>query len=265
MPDERLECCAGNAMPPRGACVYFPSSPPDFAFARVLEEHSSRNNGPSFARCFGSLSVVLLLSRSYRAALAFLRDLLATRLAPSLSSQPASASSNMRASLASSSLFLSFLAPALAAANTQIPLSAPEQLLFDSPALRRVPPSTRPHTGSSAQPMFPSRPNPSVVVAVVDVASPTTSSVIEPSMLAEADEAEDDQEDKANFGAPCTFEPHSFRTCGDFYDEVSGVDHGLFCSPSGICAGKGAACGASEACDDGALHLAFAPPRMHSF
>ncbi|BGO88783.1 hypothetical protein NBRC10512_006923 [Rhodotorula toruloides] len=156
----------------------------------------------------------------------------------------------MRAFIPSSSLFLSFLAPALVAASAQIPLAAPEQLLFDSPALRRAPPSTRPQSGSS-QPMFPSRPNPSVVVAVVDPASPTTSSIVEPSMLAEADEAENDQEDAANFGASCTFESHSFKTCGDFYDEVSGIDHGLFCSPSGICGGKGAACGASEACDDG--------------
>lgn len=103
--------------------------------------------------------------------------------------------------------------------------------------------------------MFPSRPNPSVVVAVVDPASPTTSSIVKPSMLAEADEAENDQEDAANFGASCTFESHSFKTCGDFYDEVSGIDHGLFCSPSGICGGKGAACGASEACDDGAFFV----------
>lgn len=58
------------------------------------------------------------------------------------------------------------------------------------------------------------------------------------------------QLDSPSFGAKCTFKD-AYATCGDYFDLKQGVDHALFCSPRGICAGEGAACGASDACDMG--------------
>jgi len=58
--------------------------------------------------------------------------------------------------------------------------------------------------------------------------------------------------DAPNFGAPCAFDrERAFLTCGDWLDRSSGVDHGLFCSPAGVCAGEGAVCGTSEGCGQG--------------
>ncbi|BGP13203.1 hypothetical protein JCM10213_000218 [Rhodosporidiobolus nylandii] len=142
----------------------------------------------------------------------------------------------MRPSTAAPALLFSFLAPSLAAASWWSGDRA-SQLRFDRiPSLRE---------GADAA-------NPSVVVAVVDPASPSTSSLVTPSSLSSssADEDEDEQEDAPNFGQACTYE-RTFQTCGDYFDEASGLDHGLFCSPSGVCGGKGAVCGASEACDEG--------------
>ncbi|KWU45811.1 hypothetical protein RHOSPDRAFT_32742 [Rhodotorula sp. JG-1b] len=107
--------------------------------------------------------------------------------------------------------------------------------------------------------------NPSVVVHVVDPLAPTTSFVAAPTALAlaeedaEQDDAADDDEDTSeyhftdspNFGRACDFGAGAFRSCGDYFDAESEIDHGLFCSPAGICAGKGAACGATEACLEG--------------
>jgi hypothetical protein len=109
--------------------------------------------------------------------------------------------------------------------------------------------------------------NPFVVVHVVDPLAPSTSLVAAPTPLAmaeedaEQDDAADDDEDASeyhftdspNFGRPCDFGAGAFRSCGDYFDAESEVDHGLFCSPAGICAGKGAACGATEACLEGEL------------
>jgi hypothetical protein len=146
---------------------------------------------------------------------------------------------NMRTS--TPALFLSFLAPSFVAASWWDG-SRPNQLAFDSPSSSS---GSLLHHG--AVPPHPARPSPSVVVHLVDPASPSTSSL--PSALTdEGDEAED----APNFGQPCQFES-VFQTCGDVYDEASGLDHGLFCSPAGVCGGRGAACGATEACGEGAF------------
>ncbi|SGZ08754.1 BQ5605_C030g10814 [Microbotryum silenes-dioicae] len=49
------------------------------------------------------------------------------------------------------------------------------------------------------------------------------------------------------FETPCTFVT-TFLTCGDYFSVEEGLDHAVFCSPDGICGGKGAACGANQAC-----------------
>ncbi|BGP37244.1 hypothetical protein JCM10449v2_001149 [Rhodotorula kratochvilovae] len=137
---------------------------------------------------------------------------------------------------------LSFLAPALAYAYAH-----DSQILFDSPAPRRIP-ASRPIPTRAAH-----RANPSVVVHVVDPARPSTSSVVMAQSMGwypAEDELDQVQDDAPNFGRQCSYD-EPFKTCGDFFDEVSGVDHGLFCSPAGVCGGKGAACGATEACGDG--------------
>ena len=115
--------------------------------------------------------------------------------------------------------------------------------------------------------------NPSVVVHVVDPLAPSTSPVAVPTALAmaeedaEQDDAADDDEDTSayyftdspNFGRACDFGAGAFRSCGDYFDAESEIDHGLFCSPAGICAGKGAACGATEACLEGELPSGLLP------
>ncbi|KAL8292460.1 hypothetical protein RQP46_001072 [Phenoliferia psychrophenolica] len=55
------------------------------------------------------------------------------------------------------------------------------------------------------------------------------------------------------FGTPCDFVHNApYLTCGDYLHLPTGVNHALFCSPrAGVCAGDGAACGSSEACDEG--------------
>ena len=104
--------------------------------------------------------------------------------------------------------------------------------------------------------------NESVVVHLVDPASPTTSTLVTPSSIARQaldyspeDDNEDDDEDNddaPNFGAQCRYEEgNPFSVCGDFYDAETETDHGLFCSPRGICAGKGAVCGSNAACSQG--------------
>ncbi|GAA6047986.1 hypothetical protein JCM3770_006457 [Rhodotorula araucariae] len=137
---------------------------------------------------------------------------------------------------------LSVLAPALAYASSQ---GAPAQILFDAPASHRIA-ASRPDPAQAAV-----RANPSVIVHVVDPAQPSTSTVVMAQSMAWYP-AEDDQvqDDAPNFGRLCSYD-EPFKTCGDFFDEASGVDHGLFCSPTGVCGGKGAACGATEACGDG--------------
>ncbi|GAA6029962.1 hypothetical protein JCM8097_009190 [Rhodosporidiobolus ruineniae] len=146
----------------------------------------------------------------------------------------------MRAATAVPSLFLTFLAPSFATASWFDGNNGANQLTFDVPAIHRVP-SVRPNPAQGAHSAAAA--NPSVVVHVVDPASPSTSSAVTPSSLSD----DNDDEDHPLFGATCTFES-TFTTCGDYFDEASGLDHGLFCSPSGVCGGKGAACGASEAC-----------------
>ncbi|KAI5478532.1 hypothetical protein MNV49_005068 [Pseudohyphozyma bogoriensis] len=56
--------------------------------------------------------------------------------------------------------------------------------------------------------------------------------------------------DTPDFGARCEF-VKPYVTCGDYFEPRTGLDHALFCSPDGVCAGKGAACGSSEACAEG--------------
>ncbi|GAA5912065.1 hypothetical protein JCM6882_002023 [Rhodosporidiobolus microsporus] len=157
----------------------------------------------------------------------------------------------------SAPLFLTFLAPSFAAASwfDGAAHAVGGQLTFDSPALHRVP-STRPNRtqkGSQQQQQQAQRANPSVVVRVVDPASPSTARGESSgfSNVEDGSEGDDDeQEDEPNFGEACAFEA-TFSTCGNFFEPSTGVDHGLFCSPSGVCAGKGAACGATEACSEG--------------
>ncbi|GAA5898545.1 hypothetical protein JCM8208_004693 [Rhodotorula glutinis] len=138
---------------------------------------------------------------------------------------------------------LAFLVPALAYAQS----SGSAQLRFDSPA----------HAARQGRPerLQASRPsrgaNPSVVVRIVDPSAPSSAKMAPSMGWYPAEDALDPvQDDSPNFGAACSFD-NPFKTCGDFFDEASGVDHGLFCSPSGVCGGKGAACGATEACGDG--------------
>ncbi|GAA5960395.1 hypothetical protein JCM3765_007497 [Sporobolomyces pararoseus] len=102
------------------------------------------------------------------------------------------------------------------------------------------------------------RPQESVLVHLVDPASPTTSTVVTPSSIArealEYSEVEEDEEadDSPNFGRKCDYEQgNPFSVCGDYFDETTQTDHGLFCSPKGICAGKGAVCGSNSACSEG--------------
>ncbi|GAA6008601.1 hypothetical protein JCM11491_003363 [Sporobolomyces phaffii] len=97
-----------------------------------------------------------------------------------------------------------------------------------------------------------------VLVGVVDPATPTTSTVVTPASIARQaldyspDDEDEDEDDSPNFGARCDYEQgNPFSVCGDYFDEASQTDHGLFCSPRGICAGKGAVCGTSQACADG--------------
>lgn len=107
--------------------------------------------------------------------------------------------------------------------------------------------------------------NPSVVVHLVDPSAPSTSLVAAatPLAMAEQDTEQDATADadgdtsayhfadSPNFGRSCDFKAGTFLSCGDYFDAASEIDHGLFCSPRGICAGKGAACGATEACAEG--------------
>ncbi|KAL8280954.1 hypothetical protein RQP46_006633 [Phenoliferia psychrophenolica] len=58
--------------------------------------------------------------------------------------------------------------------------------------------------------------------------------------------------DNPNFGSACQFVASAtYLTCGDYLHLATGVDHALFCSPRGVCAGELAACGSDEACDEG--------------
>lgn len=104
------------------------------------------------------------------------------------------------------------------------------------------------------------RPSESVLVHLVDPASPTTSTVVTPSSIArealeysEKDgEEEEDEDDSPNFGSKCEYsQGNPFSVCGDYFDQETETDHGLFCSPRGICAGKGAVCGSNKACSQG--------------
>lgn len=169
--------------------------------------------------------------------------------------------------LASTALFL--LCPLAALARVHLDVPSSHQLRFDSPELQRMPASGQPHTAIGR-----GAPNPSVVVHVVDPSSPSTSfiaavaSTASPShatqdTVDEQDEeatGESDWSDSPNFGLKCDYAADGpFRSCGDYLDRESQVDHGLFCSPSGICAGKNAVCGATEACMPGAQLLLICP------
>ncbi|GAA5894844.1 uncharacterized protein JCM6883_002229 [Sporobolomyces salmoneus] len=151
------------------------------------------------------------------------------------------------------SLFLS-LASLLPALVSTSPLS-----LFDHPAqpqhplrLDRIVRPSRVQQGG--------RPVESVLVHLVDPASPTTSTVVTPSSIARealdydpsSSSSEEEIDASPNFGVRCEFiRGNPFTICGDYFDESSQTDHGLFCSPSGVCAGKGAVCGTSDACSEG--------------
>jgi hypothetical protein len=110
------------------------------------------------------------------------------------------------------------------------------------------------------------RPQESVLVHLVDPASPTTSTVVTPSSIAREaldyspsdSEEEEEEDDSPNFGAKCVYEEgNPFSVCGDYFSEETQTDHGLFCSPKGICAGKGAVCGSSQACSEGELFTLY--------
>lgn len=71
------------------------------------------------------------------------------------------------------------------------------------------------------------------------------------------------QGDNRNFGKACRLAETESSTCGDYFD--GRVDHALFCSPVGICAGRGAICGTDAACNTGTssfnlVLLHFPPP-----
>ena len=59
--------------------------------------------------------------------------------------------------------------------------------------------------------------------------------------------------DDARFGEACNYGGASsaYLPCGDFLQLSTGIDHALFCSPLGVCAGEMAACGSDDACDEG--------------
>ncbi|GAA5873487.1 hypothetical protein JCM16303_001141 [Sporobolomyces ruberrimus] len=103
------------------------------------------------------------------------------------------------------------------------------------------------------------RPSESVLVHLVDPASPTTSTVVTPSSIArealeysQNDDEEEEEDDSPNFGSECEYsQGNPFSVCGDYFDQETETDHGLFCSPGGICAGKGAVCGSNKACSQG--------------
>ena len=61
------------------------------------------------------------------------------------------------------------------------------------------------------------------------------------------------QADSQNFGKACS----NAGICGDFFDGK--VDHALFCSPAGVCAGRGSICGTDAACSEGTLSFNFLP------
>lgn len=86
-----------------------------------------------------------------------------------------------------------------------------------------------------------------IIIHHVDPAAPSISQ-----QAVFAGEEHDLQLDEPNFGSTCVYSASNpYNTCGDYFAEETGVDHGLFCSPAGVCAGKGAACGSTESCLDG--------------
>ena len=96
-------------------------------------------------------------------------------------------------------------------------------------------------------------PKQAVLPVIIHRVDPAPPSVSAQSVLA-GEEDQDSQLDEPNFGCSCQYSPSNpYNTCGDYFAEETGVDHGLFCSPSGICAGLGAACGSTESCLDGEL------------
>ncbi|POY73560.1 hypothetical protein BMF94_3498 [Rhodotorula taiwanensis] len=153
-------------------------------------------------------------------------------------------------------------APIAALARIHLDVPPSHQLRFDTPDLHRMPASGQPHTAIGR-----GAPNPSVVVHVVDPSSPSTSfvaaaSTASPSHAFTDTISEDDEEvmgdsdwsDSPNFGLKCDYAASGpYGSCGDYLDRESQVDHGLFCSPSGICAGKNAVCGQTEACMPGLI------------
>ncbi|BGP53232.1 hypothetical protein JCM8202_002559 [Rhodotorula sphaerocarpa] len=178
------------------------------------------------------------------------------------------------------STVLVWLAPSLALARIHLDVhaAAARQLHFDTPDQHRMPVATQPRTalalgrGAARPAAAAAAANPSVVVHVVDPASPSTSFVTAPHVQAsqaaardpasqppsaefdDEDEEEEAGSDSPNFGRACDYSNGgAFQSCGDYFDEAAGLDHGLFCSPANICAGKNAVCGASEACNQGLI------------
>lgn len=189
------------------------------------------------------------------------------------------------------STVLLWLAPSLALARIHLDVhaAAARQLHFDTPDQHRMPVATQPRTalalgrGAARPAAAAAAANPSVVVHVVDPASPSTSFVTAPHVQAsqaaardpasqppsaefdDEDEEEEAGSDSPNFGRACDYSNGgAFQSCGDYFDEAAGLDHGLFCSPANICAGKNAVCGASEACNQGEQALSRQPrsPRI---
>ncbi|GAA5978997.1 hypothetical protein JCM10908_002765 [Rhodotorula pacifica] len=163
-------------------------------------------------------------------------------------------------------LFAALFAPSHALAQSPLDSAPMRQLPFDS---RSQPPRVDASYQLRKEVARPA--NPSVVVHIVDPSAPSTSFIAVPAtpstVAAAAEEAvdEDDEEeeqdddnspafhqtDSPNFGRVCDFSAGAFLSCGDYFDAESKIDHGLFCSPAGVCAGKGAVCGATEACAQG--------------
>ncbi|GAA5972587.1 hypothetical protein JCM21900_001327 [Sporobolomyces salmonicolor] len=148
----------------------------------------------------------------------------------------------MRASTSLFSLVLVLLSPYLASSRS-VDLVDHVQHHVDVAAHRSAPSRFSALARSQGAPASP---------PLVDPSSPSTSSTVLPSSLARptADHEGDEQEDTPDFGQACDFKD-TFALCGDYFDAETEKDHGLFCSPQGVCGGKGAACGASEACSDG--------------
>ena len=73
----------------------------------------------------------------------------------------------------------------------------------------------------------------------------------EPLSYSSAEESEIKPKDEPNFGRLCDPADGPHNSCGNYFDSITGIDHTLFCSKEGICAGWGSMCISSEACGEG--------------